>query len=153
VQSRHASAVVHEPPTLTAEAGTRRRERHPLVDLPPTACLHIQRREAQPQAALAGDLVMSATYEIDAATSPVGPCQLMTPRVREPRASTPRRMSSLTSSVSAPSTSRPLDGAMGALPASSLVFIQQLISVYVCGEKATRASRGRGRAFATSDPC
>jgi hypothetical protein len=67
--------------------------------------------------------VMSASYETDATTSPAGPCQLITPRVREPRASTPRRRSSLTSSVSAPSANRLPVGVMDALPATMPVFI------------------------------
>jgi hypothetical protein len=44
---------------------------------------------------------MSASYETDSATSPVGPSQLITPRVHEPHASTPRRSRSPTSSGSA----------------------------------------------------
>jgi hypothetical protein len=119
VQPRHASAVHHRSPPKPGRVVVS--ATHWSTCRRPQVCISSveKRSRSRPSPAI----VMSASYEIEAATSPVGPCQLITPRVREPRASTPRRNSSMTSSVSAPSTSRPLDGAMGALPASLPVFI------------------------------
>jgi hypothetical protein len=47
VQLPDAPAVVHEPPPLAAEPGTRHRQRDALVGLPTAAAARVGRREAQ----------------------------------------------------------------------------------------------------------
>ncbi len=43
MQPRHAPTVIYKPPPLAAEAGARRRQRDPLIDLTSTAILRVLR--------------------------------------------------------------------------------------------------------------
>jgi hypothetical protein len=81
VQLPDAPAVVHEPPPLAAEPGTRHRQRDALVGLPTAAAARVGRREAQTLGAEPG---ASGATRRDPGAVPVGRLQCPGQARRQP---------------------------------------------------------------------